>query len=304
MVHMNPTVFPATRIFGVMARAAPRVVLIRRGPSKRVLLVTWDTVKHQFHAGQWLKGRIYEERCDLSPDGEHFIYLAASNKAPLYAWTAVSRPPFLTALTLWPNMGTWGGGGLFESNRVILLNSNYTGLKPATGFRVPRGIRVAPIASWAGRGEDEPIQSMRMQRDGWVLADEGSCTEYRHDGPFKWAFLEPRRWRKRWDRLILERRLLGVGEQNGPWHVHEHRVLDADGVMLRDLGRSDWADWSTGGELLFTREGRVYRLPVSVRGIPGEAEELIDLRPLTFEALPPPREALDWDLRVRGRRIP
>src|SRR5688500_11031296 len=151
---------PATRIYGVMARAAPRVVLIRRGPSKRVLLLTWDTVRHEFFAGQWLKGRVYEERCDVSPSGEKFIYLAASHKGALATWTAVSRPPFFTALALWPNMGTWGGGGLFESERLIQLNNAY-GLHPSPGFSLPKDMRVVPIAAWAGRGEDEPLQSLR-----------------------------------------------------------------------------------------------------------------------------------------------
>src|SRR5262245_56450594 len=108
---MSVILTPSTRIFGVMARAAPRVLLIRRGPSKQVALVTWDTVKHQFHLGQWLKGRIYEHRCDLSPKGDLFIYLAANHKGKLGSWTAISRPPFLTALCLWSNLGTWGGGG-------------------------------------------------------------------------------------------------------------------------------------------------------------------------------------------------
>jgi hypothetical protein len=294
---------PATRIFGVMARAAPRVVLIRRGPSKRVLLLAWDTARHEFLMGQWFKGRIYEERCDLSPSGEQLIYLAANQKGPLYSWTAVSRPPYLTALTLWPNMGTWGGGGLFESERVILLNSLYTGLKPAPGFRLPKDIRVAPIAPWAGRGEDEPMQSMRMKRDDWVLADEGTVREYRLSKPFAWQFVVPRRWRKARNRLVLERRLMGIGESNGAWHVHEHELFDEAGASVLDLGRSDWADWSHSGELLFTREGRVYRVVLSLQGAPGEPEELIDLRPLTFEQVPPPREALEWKSRVKGRRI-
>ncbi|HEX6639267.1 MAG TPA: hypothetical protein VF033_16550 [Steroidobacteraceae bacterium] len=168
----------ATRIFGISARAATRVVLIRRGPSKRVLLLTWDTVRHEFLAGQWFKGRIYEERCDLSPSGEKFIYLAANQKGPLYSWTA-----------------------------------------------------------------------------------------------------------------------------NGPWHVYEHTLLDADGTRVLELVRSDWADWAHSGELLFTREGRAGRVLVSNRGVPGEPEELIDLRSLAFEQVPPPREALDWQSTVRGRRV-
>src|SRR5687768_6599599 len=192
---MSALPVPATRIFGVVARAAPRIVLIRRGPSKRVLLLTWDTRRHEFHCGQWFKGRIYEERCDLSPRGEHFIYLAANHKAPPYAWTAVSRPPYLTALVLWPNLGTWGGGGLFESEHNIALNS-HCGLAPADGFRVPGNLKVVPIGTWMGRGEDDPIRSVRMKRDGWLLADPGEHRDHRFGERYRFEFVRPERWRK------------------------------------------------------------------------------------------------------------
>src|SRR5262249_39683455 len=62
----------------------------------------------QFYEGQWFNGRIYERRCDLSPSGKRLIYFAASYKAPYAIWTAVSRLPFLTAVTLWPKGDGWG----------------------------------------------------------------------------------------------------------------------------------------------------------------------------------------------------
>lgn len=293
---------PSTRIFGVVARDASRVVLLRRGPSKHVLAITWDTARHEFHAGQWFKGRIYEHRCDLSPSGERFVYLAANNKKPLYAWTAVSRPPFLTALALWPNCGTWGGGGLFDGDRSLALNSGGA-LKPADGFRIPTGFAVRPIGAWAGRGEDDPIRTRRMLRDGWVLEDEGTPGEYRSVARFKWEYLRPQRWSKTRGKLRLERRVIGVGELNGPWYAIEHRVLDRDEGVVLDPGRSDWADWSRSDELLFAKDGRVFRAASRKNGALGEPEELIDLRPLRFEQVVPTAEAATWDRPVRGRKI-
>jgi hypothetical protein len=302
MGAMSDLLTPSTRIFGVMARNAPRVVLIRRGPSRQVLLLTWNTATHEFHAGQWFKGRIYEERCDLSPSGEKFIYLAAHHKAPPYAWTAVSRPPYLSALVMWPNLGTWGGGGLFEGERLIALNS-HCGLAPSEGFAVPADIKVVPIGRWMGRGEDDPIRSVRMKRDGWHLVDEGACTEHRFGERYKWEYTRPERWHKRLDSLTLERRLLGVGEQDGPWLARDHRVLDAQGELVLDLGRSDWADWSHSDELLFARAGQVGRCVRFGGTRMKEPEALLDLRAMRFEPVPPPREALGWNTRTRGRRI-
>ena len=111
-----------TRLFALIARRAEVGIIFRRGPSKQVLLVRWDLATDSFEAGQWLKGRVYERRCDLSPNGDRLIYFAASYGGPLRTWTAVSRPPYFTALALWPKGDAWGGGGLFQDENKILLN--------------------------------------------------------------------------------------------------------------------------------------------------------------------------------------
>src|SRR5690242_10890371 len=119
---MNDDLKSQTRLYCILAREAPLAVVFRRGPSKQVLLVLWHTDTDQFYEGQWFKGRIYERRCDLSPNGTRLIYFAADYKEPYFSWSAVSKPPFLTALALWPKGDGWGGGGLFEKENKILLN--------------------------------------------------------------------------------------------------------------------------------------------------------------------------------------
>ena len=87
----------------------------------------------------------------------------------------------------------------------------------------------------------------------------------------------------------------GIQERDGSWYVLEHRVLDAHGRVALDLGRSDWADWSRSGELLFARQGRLYRMVVDGKSEPGTPEELIDLRDLKFEPRAAPPEATVWN---------
>jgi hypothetical protein len=41
-----------------------------------------------------------------------------------HAWTALSRPPWLHALTLWPQGTTYGGGGRFTGKRTAVLRTN------------------------------------------------------------------------------------------------------------------------------------------------------------------------------------
>ena len=124
MINEPPTRRPA-RLYALIAREARKAVVFRRGPSKSVLLLAWDLENDTLTPGQWLRGRIYERRCDLSPDGELLAYFAANQREPLYSWTAVSRPPYLTALALWPKGDCWGGGGLFRHERTLALNRGH-----------------------------------------------------------------------------------------------------------------------------------------------------------------------------------
>ena len=71
-----PENIPA-RIHAILAREAPKAVVFRRGPSGQVCTLGWDMETDTFTMGQWLKGRIYEYRSDLSPDGELLVYFAA-----------------------------------------------------------------------------------------------------------------------------------------------------------------------------------------------------------------------------------
>src|SRR5438874_12985200 len=72
------------RLWALLARREPVGVIFRRGPSKQVMLIKWNTQQDSFELGQWFKGRVYERRCDLSPNGELIIYFAAKQKPPLY----------------------------------------------------------------------------------------------------------------------------------------------------------------------------------------------------------------------------
>ncbi len=290
---MSPST-PSTRLYAILARKSPLAVVFRRGPSKQVLLLRWDTEAHSFQAGQWFKGRIYERRCDLSPSGEKLVYLAAKHRAPYDSWTAVSRPPFLTALALWPKNSCWGGGGLFRNERNLRLNHAPHEMGLADGFRLPGKIKVDPFGESPGRGEDDPILAARLLRDGWVFKQEGKWRTQQADQALWIEGTAPGVWAKTRGGLTLEMRLLGIRERDGPWYVIEHAVTGPGGEVVLDLGRSDWADWSRSGELLYAKAGRLYRATADPRRGLTEPEELIDLRGLGFEALEAPPEAKLW----------
>lgn len=295
---------PSTRLYVLLAREAPLAIVLRRGPSKHVLALSWDTERYEFRLGQWFKGRIYERRCDLSPSGEKLIYFAAKYRAPLFTWTAVSRPPFLTALAMWPKGDAWGGGGLFTNERTIGLNHRKEQMGLAEGFNLPKSMHVEPCGAHSGRGEDDPIWSMRLVRDGWMMKQAPGGWENRKNSRIWHEFSSPWIWTKSCEPWTLEMSIFGISERDGPWYVIEHRVIGQTGRTAICLGRSDWADWSQSGELLFAREGRLYRVNMNDQTSLGNPGELLDLRDMRFESVSAPHEAALWSGRApRGRLV-
>jgi hypothetical protein len=155
-----------------------------------VLLIKWDTAKHEIQIGQWLKGRIYERRCDLSPSGERLFYFAAKYREPNYSWTAISRPSFLTARAMWNKGDGWGGGGLFTAENSVALNHRAGEDLLADGYPLPKKFLVTPFGNHPGRGEDDPIWSARMIRDVWTLKSPGEIKKNKFGSKLEYEFVE------------------------------------------------------------------------------------------------------------------
>ena len=112
---------PAARVEAIVARNAATAVIFRRGPTRHVRMLKWDLRNDKIEPGQWIEARVHVERCDLSPDGELVACFVASYRRTPGTWTAISRPPYFTALAVWPKGDTYGGGGLFVSDGHFLL---------------------------------------------------------------------------------------------------------------------------------------------------------------------------------------
>lgn len=323
----QPTAVPC-RLFGVPARDAPRIALLRRGPSKWTRLILWHVEEDRFEEGQWFHGRIYEHRCALSPDGQLLVYFAQQlqrrttmDPTYTYAWTAVSRPPYLTALALWPKGDCWNGGGVFASDATLQLNHAHAQAHPkhpASGLRVVAG----QANPWFDEmTEDGPISSAIRESLGWRLVQPGRIDDKREQflralqgqniGPdgkprnlimqmtTPTVFERPHlagHWRLRWTFYGVDYNQLGDSS------VFDYALLDEQTGEETMLSGVTWADWDQRGRLAFTRDGALYAIaPDDVAQVPTAASlrDFNDQRPVPLKS---PPWARHWP--ARDQRVP
>jgi len=178
---------PPPRLFVIIASEAEEAVVFRKGPADWCHIVRWDMARDTFHRGAWIKGRVYAERCDISPNGKLLLYFALQGgrwrTSYKGSYTAISRMPWLKAIMLWPEGDTWGGGGRFTSSDHVALCSPVK-LHPAHTDRAitfsqgcvsrhASGEEV-PGAQWSGRDHRGRIV---FAQDGRIFAQEKSGAE-------------------------------------------------------------------------------------------------------------------------------
>lgn len=176
------------RLFVIFAKEADEAVIFRRGPAAWFHVIRWDTKHDKFYSGAWVKGRIYPESCDLSPDGALLLYFIHQgnklNTNYTHAWNAISRSPWLTAIGLWPQGTTYGGGGRFIDNRSAVLRFYPVEPHPehlGTGLTISFEAndksfnrRIAPVPYHESTQEVEGAEwSGRDQRGRLVYTHEG-----------------------------------------------------------------------------------------------------------------------------------
>src|SRR5579883_427953 len=267
--------FPA-RLHVLLARDTKVGLVIRRGPSKSVCTVFWDRKHDTFRIGQWMRGRIYERRCDLSPDGRHFIYFAMNGRwhsETKGAWTAISRVPYLKAISLFAKGDCWHGGGLFLSNKNFWLNDGHGHRQLKTASSLQRNLDGQP-AEYFG-GECLTVYYNRLQRDGWVMAK----------GEYQGATLFERKAPKGWRLRKLAFAEIGAPPGRGCyWDAHELRHEPSGAVLA--FPEWEWADF-VDGRLVFASEGRLCVARLRSGTFTGQ-KELHDFNGMKFEPIAAP----------------
>jgi hypothetical protein len=322
VIH-NHCMAPA-RIDGIVAAEANVAIVFRRGPSKLTQLLVWDLNTDEVTPGQWIKGHAYTRRADVSPDGRYlvcaFTNYSASRKRHTKlskddewltcGWTAVSRPPYFTAIGLWFTGGAWNGGGIWEDNRSLLLNNEphtWTEVQP-----VMKPVRARRLN--LGGSEDEPIYSMLLRKRGWseeqplelqatnpgwreraakfaeIFKSEGfgmASAELLMDSVPRYRTVRAGIWRKPFERGSLcriDRHL-----------VEEWSICDASDKPRKTWMPRTWQpqflDLDGRGRIIFGDQGCLW----AWEGFPdGKPRMIADLSPNSFTPIAPPPWAIEW----------
>jgi hypothetical protein len=273
------------RVHVYLAHEAKVGVVLRRGPSEWARLSLWRTDTDAFEHGQWFRGRVYERRCDVSHDGSLFAYFARKSSGgadiDTDSWIAVSRPPWFTALALWPMGGTYVAGGLFVDGGSLFLGGVIAA--PDQGELAP-WLRLTPEAPYIDHTPDwtdRTVYFNRLLRDGWTPAPSIDMPQ-----PV---------WERRQPdgdlTLVMAPMLDASFDTYGGRHAVEYALLD-DGEV-RPLGRGTWADWDHRGRLIIAQDGRLLEYQRD-----GNLREIADFNGQTPDPQPSPAWAREWP----GRR--
>jgi hypothetical protein len=233
-------------MFVLLARQARVGVILRRGPTEWWRVSQWDTMLDRFEGGQWFRGRMWPDKCDVSPNGKLFMYFAGKygprsiERGYTSTWIAVSRPPYLTALALWPVGDTWGGRGVFADDQTVVIATDGRAEHHHHPDHPPGPLRVV---EYGALQKEDPLRCVvPCWQSGWSgVPAPGTATRCKE-------------LRKPCGGLTLGQ------EVRSDYFPSRRRTLytlyRSDGEAIA-LFEAHWADWDQRGRLVATVGGRV-----------------------------------------------
>lgn len=267
--------FPA-RLHVLLAPNAKIGLVIRRGPSKSVCTVKWDRIRDTFKLGQWMRGRIYERRSDLSPDGKFLIYFAMNGRwksETKGSWTAISQVPHLKAVNLFAKGDCWHGGGMFLSNHQFWLNDGYGHVELKSFKKLRRNLQGGPKDYFGG--ECLTIYFNRLRRDGWEMREQ----------EYQGATLFEKKLPKSWTLRKLAFSEIGAPPGRGCyWDAHELWHVPTDTQLA--FPEWEWADY-VDGRLVWACNGQLCAATLGSGKLLQE-KLLHDFNDMKFEAIAAP----------------
>lgn len=287
-------VYPA-RLHVVFARDAPVAVVFRRGPSKQVRLILWHMDTDVFELGQWLKGRIYEEKIALSPNGQLLAYFATDWRRDLASqswpalrrqsefeiqsptWNAISRPPYLTALALVPQgFSTYDGWTTWQDDQTVQIVM-WDAIKPLFRTEPPTGFTIQALDNRQSRDH--------LSARGWRRLSDPEEIQKAIGDERKYFLPQPG------EKPLGDSKISLVtccyAEENETF-----RLWNRQSGLSCALPVS-FADVDPRGRLIAAEAGKLFHITVS-EDLDTTRTELADFNAMHFEPIAPPDWAKVW----------
>jgi hypothetical protein len=264
------------RLHVLLARHSPMAVVIRRGPSKHVCTIAWNREDDTFEVGQWLKGRIYEERCDLSPDGKYLLYFALNGRWDSEvdgSWSAISRAPWLKAIELYPKGDTWGGGGMFLTENSFWLD-HFKGEEP-----LMRSDEVQRDEFYEPGDHFKIYEGRRLVRDGWKFLE--------YTDSFEVSPVFEKSLPKSWLLRMVANAQIPAPEGGYYFKRDKYELINKTSGDLLECDDWEWADLD-GQTVVWASKGCLYRASIENTEKIGTPKLLYDFNPLKFKRITAP----------------
>jgi hypothetical protein len=275
----------------LLATEVDEAVLLKHGPGRSSCVLGWDRRTDEVALGQCLRSKV--EFLDLSPDGEYLAYGVNKHRYRVEnsVYFAISRPPWLKALTF------WGGDGQFGTNPstgCFCRSDDGALCLLVFGEREPQwnelGVRTTTTrpSAWGGflRGS---LLFDRLQRDGWSATSEFEVVDQENAGDIA-------KWRDRRVHRALFRKSLLYGwaleqthwvglnsDSNRGVAFETFAIVSPSGCKSACKG---WvsADWDAARErVVWTTDDRLFGARLGIDGL-GEARLIYDASDIRFVA--------------------
>jgi hypothetical protein len=249
------------RLHVMLAREAQYAVILRRGPSKHVCTIEWDLDHDTFKLGQWFKGRLYENQCDLSPNGKYLLHGSINYReltGGYFSYLVLSYAPYLKALKLWKF--EFDTGAFTDSTHFFLMSRDKKQLFQTSPFRESK----APPPAI----EPNAFEAWKFQRDGWSPSDKSK--------------ISTTSWCKKVDGWKLE---MLISANKGHRYI-TYSVQDMNSAQNFDCTNWRWAEFRRG-RLLWAKEGKIFAAHLHKSGH-SPIKELADFNDWQFKPIEAP----------------
>ncbi|UNM97042.1 hypothetical protein MMG00_04095 [Ignatzschineria rhizosphaerae] len=265
---MDKSVAIPARLYVLYSKASNTAVILRKGPSKWTLSLGWDLVDDTFSKGQWLLGKIYNEDCAISNDGQYWFYSAYKKDG----YSAIAKVPYLKSLFYRNDLDRWREGGRFDP-KELKADIGHNGY-----YFDPDYLAIMQKVSQFFE-KDQHLFESQMSRRGWKIVDEFTKKSVRY-------FLD---LRQEWQLRLLGTEFNHRRDDGGVMtHIYELCYLPKDYILETSLW--EWADYDDlNDRLIWAEMGKIMtaKLTILENGLPALSETrcLLDTNDMQFEEL-------------------